>query len=300
MLIDLQLHSNFSDGYLSPTDLVKIYKKRGVKVMSLTDHNTTAGLAEFFKEAKKQKIKPIAGLEIYVKYKRKKMNFLWYNFDKDNLQLQKILEETRRRRIISARNILIKLKRRGYKIDIEKVLADFKYYIPVNRLASKIIENKFNHDLALKNIKIKKKLSPNYPNSMLLPLREEDVLGELFFNKKIGSLNESYVNVSRLFDIKKEVGGQIVFCHPGKYNKFAKNITDQLKELGLDGIEVLSPHHNIGAVFYSQFLANKLNLIATGGTDFHLFEGGEYSLQSSSDWFQIDSKYLRRIKEIIG
>lgn len=300
MLIDLQLHSYFSDGYLSPKDLVKIIKKRGIKVAALTDHNTTAGFFEFEKEAKKVGIKPILGIELYVKYKRRKINLLWYNFDPQNEELNEIVESSRVRRALSAKKILLKLKHRGYKIDVDQILSSFSNYIPVNRLADKITEKKINYNLVIKNIKAKRKKKDYLNNRIILPLREDDILGELFFNKKIGIFNESYINMERLLKIKKKVGGQLVFCHPGKYNKFSRNMTEKLKDLGIDGIEVLSPHHSIGAIMYAQFLAHKLDLIATGGSDFHRFEENGFPIQNSWDWFRVDSKYLRNINKIIG
>jgi hypothetical protein len=297
MLIDLQLHSKFSDGYLTPSELVKFAKKRQVKVIALTDHNTTAGLKEFRAAAKKEKIKTITGLELYVKYKNKKMNFLWYNFDENNLKLQKLLKNTRHRRFLAAKKILLKLKKIGYKINIEKILDSFDNYIPVNRLGDKVIENKYNYNLIVK--KIKEKMPKKV--KLILPLREEDVLKELFFNKNIGRLNESYIDAERLIKMKKDIGGQIVFCHPGKYNKYAKNMTERLRAAGIiDGIEVLSPHHSIGSIMYSQFLSEKLDLIATGGSDFHRFEESGFLINDAWDWFKIDTKYLRRVDEVIN
>lgn len=297
MLIDLQLHSRFSDGYLSPRELVKFAKERGIQIAALTDHNTTAGLAEFKKAAKLAKLKVVIGLELYVKYKDKRINILWYNFDENNLKLQKLLEDTRRRRLLSAKKILLKLKTIGYKINIEDVLSSFENYIPVNRLCDKVMENKHNYNIVVKNIK--KKIPKK--TKLILPLREEEILGELFFNKKIGTLSESYINSERLVKIKEEVGGQIVFCHPGRYNKYAKNITKKLKDSGLiDGIEVLSPHHSIGSVMYAQFLSEKLDLIATGGSDFHRFEESGFLINDAWDWFKVDTRYLRRINEILN
>lgn len=297
MLIDLQLHSIFSDGYLTPGELVKFAKERQTKVIALTDHNTTAGLREFREIAKKYKIKTITGLELYVRYKSKKMNLLWYNFDENNPKLQKLLEDTRRRRLFSVRKMLIKLKKVGYRIDVEEILSSFDNYIPVNRLGDKVIENKFNYNLIVK--KVKKKIPKK--TRLILPLREEEVLRELFFNKQIGILSESYINAERLIKIKKEIGGQIVFCHPGRYNKYAKNMTERLKLAGIiDGIEVLSPHHSIGSIMYSQFLSEKLDLIATGGSDFHRFEESGFLINDAWDWFKIDTKYLRRVDEIIN
>jgi 3',5'-nucleoside bisphosphate phosphatase len=293
MLIDLQLHSNFSDGYLSPKEIVMELEKRKIRVASLTDHNTTAGLTEFKKEAKKKNIKAINGLELYVRFKKRRLNILWYNFDEKNEELQKLLESSRKHRLVLVKKSLLALKDRGFKVDIEDILSSFDNYIPVNRLSNKIVSNKYNYNLAGKEIKKKVR-------KRLLPLREEDILGELFFNEDFPKLNESYIAAERLFEIKKRLGGQLVFCHPGKYNKFSGNITEKLKDLGLDGIEVLSSQHSIGAIMYAQFLSEKLDLIATGGSDFHLFEGGDSLAQSSWDWFRVDSKKLRRIKEIIS
>ena len=80
MYIDLQLHSTYSDGALTPTQMAGFLKAHGVKVASLTDHNTVAGLDEFFNACNKVGIKAIPGVELYVKYGVKKLNFLFYNF----------------------------------------------------------------------------------------------------------------------------------------------------------------------------------------------------------------------------
>ena len=297
MLIDLQLHSTHSDGYLTPTELINFISQQGIKVAALTDHNTLSGIDEFKREAKKRGIKTINGLEIYVKYKRKKINLLWYNFDEKNETLQKLLSEIRQRRFVSCKKYLSKLKKVGYRIDEDKVLAEFNDYIPVNRLANKIVTNNFNRCLVIKKLKQKSKLK----GKDFLPPRKEDILGELFFDKKIGKLDESYINAERLIKIKKEIGGQIIFCHPGKNNRLSKNMTEKLQKVGLiDGLEVLSPHHSMSVVMYIQFLADKLDLITTGGSDFHRFEEDNFSIRSSWNWFNIDSKNLRRIRDIIG
>lgn len=296
MLIDLQIHSNHSDGFYPPKELIKKLKKDGVKIASLTDHNTISGLAEFDRAAKKVGIKTIPGLEIYIKFGKKNLSILWYNFDLKNENLHKLLAYSHHQRRLSVQRALGKLKKRGFEININKILAEFNNYIPVNRLALKVMENPFNYKKLVSGL-IKKRGK----DRVILPLREEDILAELFFNRKYGILRESGIDYKKVLKIKKEVGGQIVFCHPGKHNKFANNITDELKEVGLiDGIEVLSPHHSIGAVMYAQFLAEKLDLIATGGSDFHLFEGGKNLIQSSSDWLVVDSRKLRRINEIIN
>ena len=297
MLIDLQLHSTYSDGYLKPSELIRFINKKGIKVAALTDHNTLSSLDEFKQEAKRYNIKVINGLEIYAKYKAKKINLLWYNFDQKNENLQKLLKEIQQHRFYNCKKYLEKLKKDGYKIDEDKILSKFNDYIPINRLTDKIMSNKFNHSLVLKRLKQKSKLKGKY----FLAPREENILGELFFSKKNGNLNESYINAERLIKLKKEIGGQIIFCHPGKSNRLSNNMTEKLKKAGIiDGLEVLSPHHSISTIMYTQFLAEKLDLIASGGSDFHRFENKYSPLKSSWDWFYIDSNNLRRIRDIIG
>lgn len=292
MLIDLQLHSIYSDGYLRPAELVDFISKHNIKVASLTDHNTLHGLLEFKKVCKAKKIKAINGLELYCKYKNKKINILWYNFDENNQELLSLLEESRKRRLILVKKSLLRLKRRGFVIKADQLLEEFKNYIPVNRLSEKIISNKFNFNKIKKEFKSVNKLDRD--------LREEDIMGILFFNKKENYLNESYINIERVIKIREKAGGHLVFCHPGKHNKYANNMAQKLKQIGIDGIEVLSPHHPIGAVMYAQFLSESLDMISTGGSDFHRFEENSENIKSSMDWFCIDSKNLRRIKEIIG
>jgi hypothetical protein len=193
---------------------------------------------------------------------------------------------------LNVKKFLLKLKEDGFlKIDVDYILSSFKNYIPINGLNSKILENKFNYNKILKEIK--------KTNPKIKTLRESDSIGFIFFSKNKSRLNESHVDIERVFKLRKEIGGQIIFCHPGKYNKFDNNMTYKLKELGLDGLEVLSPHHSIGAIMYAQYLADSLDLIATGGSDFHLFENNE-RINSYADWFRIDSDKLRRIKEIIN
>jgi 3',5'-nucleoside bisphosphate phosphatase len=292
MLIDLQLHSIYSDGYLEPEELAKFIASQGIRVASVTDHNTVDGIEPFREACKKYKIKVINGMEIYCKYKGRKINILWYNFNEKDENLLKLLRESRRRRAMLARRALLKLKRRGFKIDIEGILSKFDNYIPVNRLSGEIIKNSFNYKKILKEVKKNNKFAKI--------LREEDVLGVLFFNDKKNRFNEAYTDIFRVLKARESAGGQLIFCHPGKSNRYSNNMVHKLKEIGLDGIEVLSPHHSIGVILYLQFLSESLDMIATGGSDFHRFEETlGYRIKSSTDWFKIDSKKLRRIEEVI-
>lgn len=288
MKIDLQFHSTYSDGQLTPTGVANFAYSKGVKVASLTDHNTVAGIGEFKIACKKRKIKPIIGLELYVKYHNKKFNILWYNFDDAHAELHNFLRETQIRRRSNARRILNKvIDRIGLELDVEKVLDNHSHYIPINAIVYAMAASKKNQQIFEKDLGIK---NP----------REEDIMMEYLKNKKYGVLNESYVDIMRVFKLRKKIGGKLVINHPGKNTRLNIDQYRQLKDLGINGIEVLSPHHSLGAVMYFQYLCREIGFIETGGSDFHVFEGNRAKIQNAWDYFSIDSKYLKGIEKIIG
>lgn len=287
MLIDLQLHSTYSDGYLTPTELADHMNSKGVKVAALTDHNTVGGLEEFKDVCKEHRIKVITGIELYVKYKNHKLNILWYNFDENNPDLHKILRESHLRRRASARRILEKLIEKGFSIDIEKTLDKYTRYIPINRLLDDFTSVKKNL------VRIKRELKIKNPT-------ESEIIKEYFKNKKIGKFQESYLSIERIFDLRKKIGGQIILCHPAKHGYINRERWQEYKKMGVDGVELLSPHHNYGAVMYIQQLAREFDFIETGGSDFHRFEGDRQPIQEAWQYFEIRSRYLRGVKKIIG
>lgn len=285
MLIDLQLHSTYSDGYLTPTEVVDFINSKGVKVAALTDHNTVGGLDEFRLACSAKGIKPITGLELYVKHNNKRLNFLWYNFDDCNPQLHKLLRDTQVRRRKKVREVLNKLVVQGFKIKVDDVLDDFNHYIPINQVVDRFLAVPEN--AARVKIELQTEI-----------LRENEVINKYFNNREIGYLDNTYVSLARILKLKKEIGGQIIFNHPGKYNQLKRPLLEILKTMGVDGLEVLSPHHSYGAIVYAQFMARELDFIETGGSDFHRPEGNNFRIQNSWDYFKINSSSLRRINEI--
>jgi 3',5'-nucleoside bisphosphate phosphatase len=288
MLIDLQLHSTYSDGYLTPTEAAKFIAKQGVKVASLTDHNTVGGLEEFSSACAKLGVKTVNGLELYVKLNGKKLNLLWYNFDDADPELHEMLRQSQIKRKGQVRRILKKIvDSNGFEFNVDKILDRYVHYVPINRVIDDIMENKKNCQAILDKLDLKE------PNIDL-------IIRKFFRDKKIGVLRESYINIDRVIHLRNKIGGQLILCHPAKYGYVKREAWIKYKNLGIDGSEILSPHHSIGAVMYLQQLAREFDFIQTGGSDFHRFEGNRDPIQHSWDYHKIDSKYLRRVDEIIA
>jgi 3',5'-nucleoside bisphosphate phosphatase len=287
MLIDLQLHSSYSDGRMSPTELAKFISRQGVKVASLTDHNTVAGLEEFKRACRRHKIKPVSGMEFYVRYGRQKFNLLWYNFDDQDPTLHDLLRASQIRRRGQVRRSLEKLNTLGFRIKVNSIIDKYGHYIPVNKIISDILQ--VGHNLR----KIQRELHIKY-------VREDDVLWNYIVNKKNAGLEETYIEIEQIMYLKKKIGGQLILNHPAKHHQINKEMVQDLKKLGLDGLEVLSPHHSYGAVVHAQHIALEFNFIMTGGSDFHLSENTGYPIKNSWDYFKIDSALLKGVEKIIG
>lgn len=283
MLIDLQLHSTYSDGYLTPTQLADFLRDTGVEKASLTDHNTVRGQDEFFRACRKREIEVIPGLEVYVKLHHKRFNILWYNFQ-DHRQLHKMLRNSQIRRRNNIRRILKKL---DFKLDIERTLDKYTKYIPINHIIDDILEVKENEE------RIRKELGKEDPGL-------NDIIDNYFRNKDIGILRESCIDIERILKLREKIGGNIILNHPGKYGSHLKeDFIRRLAEAGVDGVEKLSPHHSYSTVAYLQHLARKYDLVETGGSDFHRHIGGNFPVQNSWEYFEIHRDNLRGVEKII-
>ncbi len=287
MLIDLQLHSKYSDGSFSPKQLALMLESFGVKVASLTDHNSIAGQLEFRKQANLLGIKTVFGLELYVKFKTYRFNVLWYNYDINSKDLHHLLEDTQRRRKLSIAKALDNLEDSGLSLNLKSYFNKYQYsYLPINALVKEIWKAPKNQRI------IKRELDNKFP-------REEEMISHYFYPKKGLKLNEAYVSFERIVNLKKAIGGQIIFAHPALHRKLRDSKLEELIKAGLDGLELLSPHHSYNNVVRLASLIKRYKLIASGGSDFHLPAEANTKTKFSWQWYKIDSDYLRGVNKII-
>ncbi len=287
MLIDLQLHSKYSDGSLSPKQLALMLADYDVKIAALTDHNSVVGQLEFRKQANLLGLKTVFGLELYVKFKSYRFNVLWYNYDINSPNLMLLLEDTKRRRRLNIIKAVNNLSNSGLIFKLDNYFTRHKNsYLPVNDLIKEIWKIPNNRGI------IKRDLDNKFP-------REEEIIAHYFYPKKGLKLSESYVSFERVVKLKKEIGGQIIFAHPALHRKLKDSKLEELIKAGLDGLELLSPHHSYNNVVRLSSLVKRYKLIASGGSDFHLTAEAGTKPRLSWQWFKIDSDYLRGINKII-
>lgn len=246
---DLHVHSFFSDGTLSPEEILYLAKEQDLSAISITDHDTIDAYSDgLFEIAKKLNIKLVLGVEISSQLFGSTVHILAYNFDITSKSFNNFLIQLWERR--QNRNILIleKLKEKNIEI-FENELYEFgrKKNIPKTTIGRVHIAKIMIDKGFVKSIK---EAFDNY-------LKDDGpcfVMGERFSPKEI--IDQVHI-----------ADGKAVLAHPNLIKK-SKTI-NALLELNFDGIEVFYAKLNPFDERKWLKIAEKKAFIPTGGSDFH-------------------------------
>jgi len=123
-LVDLHLHSTFSDGTCTPEEIVALAGEAGLAAAVLTDHDTMEGTPRFLDAARKAGIRSIAGMEISADVPHRTVHLLAYGCDPDEPRLAAALRRVRDGRAERNARILEKLAKLGCPITMDEVRAE--------------------------------------------------------------------------------------------------------------------------------------------------------------------------------
>lgn len=247
MRVDLHLHSNCSDGTLSPGDLVRLAKGRGVLVISLTDHDTTEGLDEFMKSCERDSVHGIAGVELSADAPYT-IHILGYRFRRDDVFLEKYLSSLREYRDKRNAAICKKLNQLGVEISLEEVEAEAGGEVVARPHFARVLVRK------------------GYALDLHGAFRRFLAKGGLAYVPRVR------FSPLECIDLISKSGGVSVLAHPGEIgaeDEELLRILSELKAAGLWGLECYSAHHKGEDVFRFLRLADGLGLRPTAGSDFH-------------------------------
>lgn len=241
---DLHVHTNFSDGKLSPVQLIDLSRKNGLNIISITDHDNVNALEIAIAYGNQQGIQVIPGVEISADLDDQEVHILGYFIDYRNKKMLDFLSASRDLRINRNEKIVKKL----------------------NDLGSKI---KFN------NIREKAGATTSIGRPHIaMELNEEGFVNSYFdaFFKYIGDGKPAFVKKlnpksSDVIKIISEMGGLSFIAHPGRIIR-DELLLSLIKE-GLDGIEIIHPSHSKEDIEYFSKIAAEHFLLTSGGSDFH-------------------------------
>ncbi len=249
-MIDLHVHSKFSDGTDSIDDILKIVKEKNIPTIALTDHDTTYGVVEIKEKAKLNNINVIPAVEISSVSNGHIIHILGYNIDILNSQLQdllSIISNYYNQTFLEHYNYLF--KNNFVDLDINKIIkfAEFKQAMSLPDILKAMIANGYPYTLK------------DWPE---------------FFNTKVRHYNSHFidkfpVHPSEAVEVINQAKGIASFAHPARVGISDIKEMELLLPHGLRAIEVYYPHHNEILVKKYEEFALKHDLIKTGGTDWH-------------------------------
>jgi 3',5'-nucleoside bisphosphate phosphatase len=264
-LVDLHMHSNFSDGILSPAALAETSAKAGLIAFSLTDHDTLDGLKEALAATKRLTIEFVPGIEMSCLLGDREVHILGYYPQQSDqlLEVLKRMQDERRRRI---EKVITALRNLGFKLDLDDLKDEAKDAAPGRlHLARLLLKRKYVHTV--------------------------DEAFKLYLGKgKPAYVSRKLLTAAEVLQLLKDCGAITVLAHPGREGK---GDVDSLLTIGLDGVEVFHPDHSPSLVKYYKGIAEKYNLLITGGSDFH---GDFRSHILYSTKHAIDLSYLEKLK----
>lgn len=263
MLIDLHIHTNISDGELSPKEIIDEAVNNKASIISITDHDTIdAYTDDLIKYANNNKIDLIPGVEISTKSHGIGIHILGYNIDIHSNILKKQLEDLRNIRHEYLYNVGKKLKELGYEIDIEEL--DKIDAVTKAHISLQIINNLNNKEKLLKEF-------GHIPN-------KGEFIENIMNENCPAYVKKRSITPLEAANIIRKAGGKVVLAHPVAY-EHQDNLTDLdiqeiIEEIRPDGIEANYIFYDRNENRYNESekwkkVAKKNNLFTTIGSDFH-------------------------------
>lgn len=272
--VDLHSHTTASDGRLPPPELARLAASLGIEVLGITDHDTTAAIAEA-RAAAPPGLEIIAGVEINSEGDADlgglDVDFLGYYVNPDDAALQERLELIRNARLGRARGMVEKLAALGMPVSWERVLA----------IAGDA-----------------ESLARPHVARALLEAGHVSSLQEAF-DKYLHDGGPAYVNrlratASEAIGLVHRAGGLAILAHP--YHNATAHLIPTLIARGLDGIEVYYPDHTPEQRADLLRIAREHGLLVTGGSDFHAWDDGTHANLGEQEvpWDVIEALRARR------
>lgn len=247
-IIDLHVHSNASDGTLTPSELVKHAYESGLSAFALTDHDTIEGIKEAVRN-NIYDIEIIPGIELSAGFREGDIHilglFIDYN-DKKLLDISKnVIKERNERNVKLVNN----LRNAGISITLKDVYGNSCKDGVITRahFARFLVEHGYATD-------------------------KSDAFNKYLDETKPYYVKREYLTPEQCIGIIHECGGKAILAHPLLYKLREDEIESlvlRLKNAGLDGIEAIYSTYSDEEESYVRSLAAKYKLLITGGSDFH-------------------------------
>jgi len=248
MKADLHMHTNYSDGDLSPDDLITYAKENKLELIAITDHDTLNGLKNI---KNNRDIKIINGIEFSCKVDKGRMHLLGYNIDIENKELNEKIDELRDNSLNTLLSLIVQLKVDYgivFKYDDIKSLINSNHHLGRPDLAKLLMKYGY-----VENVQ---EAFDKYLNSSY---------------DKIRSSNK-WLTYEEAINLILKSGGIPVLAHPKSLKLQEKELLLLIKDMiksGLMGVEVYHSSHNNEDIKLYENISEQYGLLKSGGSDYH-------------------------------
>lgn len=275
-MIDLHTHSTFSDGTLTPSELIALAQEAGLSAIALCDHNTAAGLPEFLKAAEGSGVEAIPGVEFSTDWRGKELHILGLFIRPAHYAaVTALLEDMTAKKEASNIALCRALSKAGIPLDY----AEIKAGTPGGQVNRAVIAARMVRGGYCASVKdaFRQWLSPK--RGYYTPPERLDAFEAIRFIKSIGAV--------------------AVLAHPflnlpeGELRVFL----NEAKAAGLDGMETMYPLFDVDTTRAAKEIADEFELLHSGGSDFHGANKPDIRLGYGKGTLSIPAEVLTRLKK---
>lgn len=277
MFCDLHNHSTASDGTFTPTQIAEEAARIGLSAVALTDHSTVAGLPEFVQAVQKLGVEAVPGIEFSVDYGSKELHMLALFVREENYdRINKMLEIANRNSEQSKRDLVARLKQRGYELDYDEI-REKSHGVNINRahIAAEMVRK-----------------------GQISSIKEAF---DTLLDKKFGLYVEpKRLDAFEVIETIREMGAVAVLAHPFLNLSETELCTFLEKAVprGLDGMEVFYSRYDDATTKKAAEIAAYYGIESSGGSDFHGENKPDISMGTGEGELAVPYEWYLRLKAI--
>jgi 3',5'-nucleoside bisphosphate phosphatase len=270
--VDLHAHSTASDGSRAPADVIAAAHAAGLAAIALTDHDTVDGIPEAAAAAASLGIRLVAGVELSAVEQDSETHILGLHLQDVGVLADRFVA-LRQMRLGRAEQIVVRLQALGVPVTMEAVLREAAGgAIGRPHVARAMVAGGWVRDF-------------------------RDAFDRYLGNGRPACVGKDRLSAREAIAMIHEAGGLAVLAHPGPTG--TRTALTRLRDEGMDGVEVRHPGHSPDDTARLLALAGELDLVPSGGSDWHgAGEGPRVlgAMQVPAEWLRLqDERRARRV-----
>lgn len=242
---DLHIHTTYSDGRIRPDEIIDLAHSKGLKAISITDHDTIKGYQKGLEALKNRAyvLELISGVELTAMFKNREIHVLGYFFDAQDIGLCTYLNKCSIQRRNRMKAMIQWLNQKNVEVSFDEVRASAGDATLARPHLAKILIEK------------------NYVRTSL------EAFKKFLIQAHDETLESYFLDLPSIISLVKKAGGAIVLAHPAAH--YTQQELEDIKDMGIDGVECIHPSHSYEQHVQYVKWAKKHHLLQTGGSDYH-------------------------------